>query len=138
VNLTGRKTHRIIDTRTAETPARCGKVQPSFFTLRKIARKTVRQASNYVGQKSGSEVCGHCPHFSLSKKIFDRLVDGGASSPATTTPTRFYLKPTASGRKICKETIFLPGNGISLQKNRCGRAVHAAATDLILRSIEFF
>jgi len=75
---------------------------------------------------------------SLSKKIFDRLVDGGASSPATTTPTRFYLKPMASGRKICKETIFLPGNGISLQKNRCGRAVHAAATDLILRSIEVF
>jgi len=74
---------------------------------------------------------------SLSKKIFNRLVDGGASSPATTTPTRFYLKPTASS-KICKGTIFLPENGISLQKNRCGRAVHAAATDLILRSIEVF
>jgi len=85
--------------------------------------------------KCRRETCGT---FSLSKKIFDRLVDGGASSPATTTPTRFYLKLTASGRKICKETIFLPGNGISLQKNRCGRAVHAAATDLILHSFEFF
>jgi len=48
------------------------------------------------------------------------------------------LKPAASGREICKETIFLPGNGISLHKNRCGRAVHAAATDFIFRSFEVF
>ena len=27
----------------------------------------------------------------LSKKVFDNLVDGGASSPATTTPTSFCL-----------------------------------------------
>ena len=79
-----------------------------------------------------------CEFPGIGSPTYLSLVDGGASSPATTTPTRFYLKPTASGRKICKETIFLPGNGISLQKNRCGRAVHAAATDLILRSIEVF
>ena len=89
-------------------------------------------------QKNNGMVALSATILSLSKKTFDRLVDGGASSPATTTPTRFYLKPMASGRKICKETIFLPENGISLQKNRCGRAVHAAATDLILRSIEVF
>ena len=36
-------------------------------------------------------------------------MDGGASSPAMTTPSGFYWKPAASGRKIRKETIFLPG-----------------------------
>jgi len=44
------------------------------------------------------------PH-SLSKS-FDRLVDGGASSPATTTPSRFHWNPLDSGREICKEAIF--------------------------------
>jgi len=39
--------------------------------------------------------------------------------------------------ETCKETIFLPGNGISLQKNRCDRAVHAAAIDLISVLSEF-
>ena len=63
------------------------------------------------------------------KKFFDRLADGGASSPATTTPTRFHLNPADSGREICKETIFLLENGIFRQKNRCGRDVHAAAPD---------
>ena len=45
------------------------------------------------------------PSFSLSKKNFDKRVDGGASSPATTTPSRFCLNPSDSGRKICKEAI---------------------------------
>ena len=52
------------------------------------------------------------------KKLFDSLVDGGASSPATATPTRFHLNPSDSGREICKEAIFSPGNGISLRKNQ--------------------
>jgi len=72
------------------------------------------------------------------KRIFDSLADRGASSPAAATPTGFHLKPTVSGREIRKETILLPGNGISLQQNRCGRAVHAAATDSISRSIGVF
>jgi len=63
------------------------------------------------------------------KRIFDRLADGGASSPAAATPIIFHLNPSDSGREICKETIFLPGNEISLHKNRCGRDVHAAAPD---------
>jgi len=40
--------------------------------------------------------------------------------------------------ETCKETIFLPENEIFLQKNRCGRAVHAAATDFISLSSEVF
>ena len=52
---------------------------------------------------------------SLSKRLFDKLVDGEASSPATTTPSRFCLSPADSGRKICKEAIFSPGNEISLR-----------------------
>jgi len=55
-------------------------------------------------------------------------VDGGVSSPATATPYMFPPRPKGT-TETCKETIFLPGNGISLQKNRSGRAVHAAATD---------
>ena len=43
--------------------------------------------------------------FSLSKKNFDKRVDGGASAPATTTPSRFCLNPSDSGRKICKVAI---------------------------------
>ena len=42
--------------------------------------------------------------FSLSKKNFDKRVDGGANSPAT-PPSRFCLNPSDSGRKICKEAI---------------------------------
>ena len=95
-------------------------------------------ACKYVNFRGWGMVIGRCDLTGSSRKCNINIEDRGASSPATTTPTRFYLKPTASGRKICKETIFLPGNGISLQKNRCGRAVHAAATDLILRSIEVF
>ena len=40
-----------------------------------------------------------CPHPSLSKKIFDKLVDGEASSPATATLSSFCLNPSDSGRK---------------------------------------
>ena len=58
-------------------------------------------------------------------------MDGGASSPAMTTPSMFQPRPSGT-TETCKETIFLPGNGISLHKNRCGRAVHAAATDFIV------
>ena len=47
-----------------------------------------------------------------------RLVDGGASSPATATPTRFHLNPLDSGREICKVAFFSPENGISLRKNQ--------------------
>ena len=48
------------------------------------------------------------------------------------------IQPRPSGTtESCRETIFLSGNGISLHKNRCGRAVHAAAPDFISRSIEF-
>ena len=46
--------------------------------------------------------------FLLSKKFFDRRVDEGASSPATTTPSRFHLNPLDSGREICKVAIFTP------------------------------
>jgi len=67
------------------------------------------------------------PH-SLSKS-FDRLVDGGASSPATATPSRFHWNPLDSGREICKEAILPPKNGIFLRKNRPVRDVHAAAHD---------
>jgi len=48
-----------------------------------------------------------CTALRLSKNIFDSLVDGGASSPATATPSRFHLNPLDSGREICKEAIFL-------------------------------
>jgi len=48
------------------------------------------------------------------------------------------LNPADSGREICKETIFLLENGIFRQKNRCGCAVHAAASDFIFRSIAVF
>jgi len=41
------------------------------------------------------------------KKYFARLVDEGASSPATTTPSRFHWNPLDSGREICKEAISL-------------------------------
>ena len=61
-------------------------------------------------------------------------MDGGASSPAMTTPSMFQPRPSGT-TETCKETIFLPGNEISLTKNRCGRAVHAAATDFIFSSI---
>ena len=67
--------------------------------------------------------------FSLSKKIFDKLVDGEASSPATATLSRFCLNPADSGRKICKEAIFALGNKISRHKNRPVPAVHAAGDD---------
>ena len=49
------------------------------------------------------------------KSLFDKLVDGEASSPATATPSRFCLSLSDSGRKICKVAIFSPGNGISLR-----------------------
>ena len=42
---------------------------------------------------------------SLSKKIFDKLVDGEASSPATATLSSFCLNPTDSGRKNCREMM---------------------------------
>jgi len=98
-----------------------------------------RRNDFYAGQDSKKNdrkrFSGHC---SLSKRVFDRLADGGTVPPPQPPLYRFHLKPAASGREICKETIFLPGNGISLHKNRCGRAVHAAATDFIFRSIEVF
>ena len=77
------------------------------------------------------------------KSLFDKLVDGGASSPATATPSKGewlrmshsvakrlvfaneLAKTTSfaeifqiSGRKNCKESIFALGNGISRRKNR--------------------
>ena len=66
---------------------------------------------------------------SLSKRLFDKLVDGEASSPATTTPSRFCLSPADSGRKICKETIFALENKIFRRKNRPAPSVHAAGLD---------
>ena len=63
------------------------------------------------------------------KKYFARLVDEGASSPATTTPSRFHWNPLDSGREICKEAIFPSKNGIFLWENRPVRDVHAAAHD---------
>ena len=41
----------------------------------------------------------------MSKKIFDKLVDGEASSPATATLSSFCLNPTDSGRKNCREMM---------------------------------
>jgi len=67
--------------------------------------------------------------YSLSKKFFDRLADGEASSPATATPSGFHLNPSDSGREICKEAIFPSKNGIFLWENRPVRDVHAAAHD---------
>ena len=55
------------------------------------------------------------PDSACQKSLFDKLVDGGASSPATPTPSRFCLSLSDSGRKICKVAIFSPGNGISLR-----------------------
>ena len=57
------------------------------------------------------------------------VVDGGASSPATATPSRFCLRHKASGRKICKEEVFLLENGIFRQKNFHGFDAHVVETD---------
>ena len=75
---------------------------------------------------------------SLSKKDFDRLVDGGASSPATATPSRFHLNPSDSGREICKEAIFSSENKFSYAKISPERDVLAAALDFFGRSASFF
>ena len=65
--------------------------------------------------------------FQLVKKEFDKLVDGGASSPAT--PTSFAEIFQISGRKNCKETIFALENGIFRRKNPPVPTVHAAGHD---------
>ena len=58
------------------------------------------------------------------------FVDGGASSPATTTPSGFDLSFRGnSGRQIRKDAFFHPGNGISLLEKGPARGVHAAAVD---------
>ena len=75
--------------------------------------------------------------FQTVKSLFDSLVDGGTVPPPR--PPLYKFQPRPSGTtETCKETILLPGNEISLHKNRCGRAVHAAATDFLLRSVETF
>ena len=56
------------------------------------------------------------------KSIFASLVDEGASSPATATPSRFHLNSSNSGREICKVAI-------SLWEISCEVAVHAADFD---------
>ena len=61
-------------------------------------------------------------HFSLSKTFFDKLV-AGEQAPVT---ARFCLNPADSGRKICKEAIFLA------KINRVA-AVHAASNDCSAR-----
>ena len=59
----------------------------------------------------------------LSKKVFDNLVDGGASSPATTTPTSFCLN--------CKQfrSQKLQSCDFSSRKISTVVAVHAADHD---------
>jgi len=65
------------------------------------------------------------------------MVDGGIVPPPQ--PPLYIFQPRLKGTtEKCKETIFLPENEIFLQKNRCGRAVHAAAPDFIFRSAEIF
>ena len=56
-------------------------------------------------------------------------VDRGASSPATATPSRFCCTPAEYGHKICKETIFALGNGISRRKNCPAPTAHVAGLD---------
>ena len=71
------------------------------------------------------------------KKNFDSLVDGGTVPPPRPPLYIFQPRPLGTTEK-CKETIFLSENEIFLQKNRCGRAVHAATTDFISLSSEVF
>ena len=48
------------------------------------------------------------------KSLFDKLVDGGASSPATATPTSFCLKSfEISGRKTARKRFLLWKMGFS-------------------------
>ena len=65
----------------------------------------------------------------LVKKDFDKLVDGGASSPATAPLPVFAEIFQISGRKNCKETIFALENGIFRRKNPPVPTVHAAGHD---------
>ena len=72
------------------------------------------------------------------KRLFDSLVDGGASSPATATPSRFHLNPSDSGREICKEAIFHPENKIFLLKNQLrARRTRRRARFYRLRCVAF-
>jgi len=64
------------------------------------------------------------------KSLFARLVDEGASSPATTTPSRFHLN--SKGIPVVKSArlrFFFRKMGFFFRKISCGRDVHAAAPD---------
>ena len=65
------------------------------------------------------------------------MVDGGTFPPPQPPLYSFQPRPLGTTEN-CKETIFLPENGIFLTKNRCGRAVHAAATDFICLMMQIF
>jgi len=70
------------------------------------------------------------------KKNFDSLVDGGTVPPPRPPLYMFQSRPLGTTEK-CKEAIFPSENRIFLRKNRCGRAVHAAATDGISVLLKF-
>ena len=63
------------------------------------------------------------------KKDFDKLLDGGASSPPQPPLPVFAEIFQISGRKNCKETIFALENGIFRRKNPPVPTVHAAGHD---------
>ena len=52
----------------------------------------------------------------MSKRLFDKLVDEGASSPATAAPTSFAEIFQISGRKNCKVRMLLWKMGFSAAK----------------------
>ena len=75
------------------------------------------------GNRSPSTARSACTHFRSCSS------SGEVDAPVAGR-LQFHSRPLGT-TETCRETIFLPGNGISLQKNRCVRAVHAAANDCI-------
>ena len=65
----------------------------------------------------------------LVKKDFDKLAEGGASSPPLPPLPVFAEIFQISGRKNRKETIFALENGIFRRKNPPVPTVHAAGHD---------
>ena len=99
--------------------------------LHRLRRESsCRHKAKGVASKSHASAC--------QKSLFDKLVDGGASSPATATPSRFHVNPSDSGREICKVAIFSPENRIFLRKNQLrARRIRRRARFLWLSCIGF-
>ena len=72
------------------------------------------------------------------KSLFDKLVDGRASSPATATPSRFHLNPLDSGREICKVAIFSPENRIFLRKKSAAGATYTPPRPIFMAVLHRF